>query len=289
MTDLELSPAATGPVVHAQTDATMIELWLHGRPETTQAAYRRDAGALLAHVGKPLRSMTLGELQEFATSLVGLAPASQARKLAAVKSLCAFAHRLGYLPFDLARPLQLPRLKERLAERIVTESEAARLIDLEPNPRNHALLRLTYSCGLRVSEVCGLRWADLKGNKAGGQATVHGKGGKTRAVLIQAKLWRMMGALRGDAGPDDPVFRSRGRQALDRSAAHRIVKIAAARAGLPAGVSAHWLRHACASHALDRGAPAHVVQSSLGHASLTTTSRYAHARPSDSISLYLPE
>jgi site-specific recombinase XerD len=68
---------------------------------------------------------------------------------------------------------------------------------------------------------------------------------------------------------------------LDPSQVHRIVKQAAARAGL-------WLRHAHVSHALDRGAPAHLVQATVGHASLTTISRYAHARPKTSSSTYLP-
>jgi integrase/recombinase XerD len=70
-------------------------------------------------------------------------------------------------------------------------------------------------------------------------------------------------------------------------AVHLIVKAAAKRAKLPAAMSAHWLRHSHASHALDRGAPVHVVQSSLGHASLTTTTRYSHARPGDSSARYL--
>jgi integrase/recombinase XerD len=65
------------------------------------------------------------------------------------------------------------------------------------------------------------------------------------------------------------------------------VKAAAARAGLPPEVSAHWLRHAHASHALDRGAPAHLVQATLGHSSLTTTGRYLHARPSESSGKFL--
>jgi site-specific recombinase XerD len=69
---------------------------------------------------------------------------------------------------------------------------------------------------------------------------------------------------------------------------HYIVKKAAARAGLSAAVSAHWLRHVHVSHALDRGAPAHLVQATVGHANLATTSKYAHARPADSSSRYLP-
>jgi integrase/recombinase XerD len=280
--------AAQVSLAQADNDETLTRLWLHGRPATTAAAYSRDAGALLAHVAKPLRAVTLGDLQDYASSLSGLAPASQARKIAACKSLIAFAHKLGYLPFDTARPLHTPRLKDTLAERIITEAEAQRLIALEPNPRNQALLRLLYSCGLRISEACGLCWRDLKGAKSGGQATVFGKGGKTRAVLIQAKLWRLLQALKRDAGPDDPVFRGQ-RGGLDRSGAHRICKAAGKRAGLDPRLSAHWLRHASASHALDNGAPVHVVQQSLGHASLATTTRYSHARPSESVSQYIQE
>jgi site-specific recombinase XerD len=68
---------------------------------------------------------------------------------------------------------------------------------------------------------------------------------------------------------------------------HLIVKAAAERAELSPEVSAHWLRHAHASHSLERGAPIHLVQATLGHASVATTGRYLHARPSDSSARYL--
>jgi site-specific recombinase XerD len=66
------------------------------------------------------------------------------------------------------------------------------------------------------------------------------------------------------------------------------VKQAGKRAGLEASVSPHWLRHAHASHALDRGAPIHLVQATLGHASISTTGRYLHARPKESSGRFLP-
>ena len=100
-------------------------------------------------------------------------------------------------------------------------------------------------------------------------------------------MWKELIELRGEAGDDDPVFRSQKSGPLDRSQVHRIVKRAAARAGLSPAVSCHWLRHGHISHALDRGAPAHLVQATVGHASLQTTSRYAHARPNESSSTYL--
>ncbi|MHB2205604.1 tyrosine-type recombinase/integrase [Methylobacterium sp. CM6257] len=153
--------------------------------------------------------------------------------------------------------------------------------------RNRVLLTVLYSGGLRISEACGLRWRDLAIRDTAGQATVFGKGGKTRAVLLSAATWKVLGALRDQAGPEETVFRSRKGGALDPSAVHRAVKAAAARAGLPPEVSAHWLRHAHASHALDRGAPIHLVQATLGHASVATTGRYLHARPSESSAPFL--
>lgn len=216
-----------------------------------------------------------------------MAPASVARRLSSLKSLVGFAHRLGYLAFDVAAPVQLPAIQDRLAERILTEWQVQRMLELERHPRNTAILRLLYSSGIRVSELCGLRWKDCIARTEGGQITVLGKGAKTRAILLPSPIWLRLSALQGNAGPDDPVFRSRQKSPLDRSGVHRIVKAAAKRAKLPPGVSAHWLRHAHASHALDRAAPVHVVQTTLGHASLTTTTRYSHARPGDSSSKYL--
>jgi hypothetical protein len=83
------------------------------------------------------------------------------------------------------------------------------------------------------------------------------------------------------------VFPSRSGRALDRGRVRSIVRLAAEGAGVAASVSPHWLRHAHASHALDHGAPIHLVQATLGHSSVATTSRYLHARPGDSSARFL--
>jgi hypothetical protein len=109
-----------------------------------------------------------------------------------------------------------------LAERIMAEADTLRLIGLEPKPRNRALLTLLYGGGLRIAEVCGLRWRDLAEREPGGQATVYGKGGKTRVVLLTASTWRLLAELRTEAGADDPLFQSRrGGGPLNPSAPHR--------------------------------------------------------------------
>ena len=279
------------PVVRqADTDEQLLALWLHGRSKGTRTVYAAAAEEFLARVAKPLHQITLGDLQSFADRLEqqALRPATRTRKLATVKSLFAFAHRLGYLPFDIARPLHLPGIKDCLAERILDEGEVQRMLALEPNPRNQVLLTLLYAAGLRVSEICGLKWADLQARIGGGQITVFGKGEKTRAILLPNSVWTKLIELRGEAADDQPVFRSRKKGHLRPVQVWRIVGKSAGRAGISKAVSCHWLRHAHASHALDRGAPISLVQATLGHSSVATTGRYLHARPSDSLSKYLP-
>ena len=146
---------------------------------------------------------------------------------------------------------------------------------------------MLYYCGLRASELAGLRWGDLVDRGGSGQATIYGKGSKTRVVIIPTQLFRELDQIRGDAGKADPVFRSRqGTGFLTRAMVWNIVKSSAKKIGLD-NPSPHWLRHGHASHSLDRGAPIHLVSQSLGHASVATTSRYLHAKPTDCSSLYL--
>ena len=283
---MTLQPTGTTALTRqANSDAQAIGLWLHGRSPHTQRAYRSDVGHFLVFVGKPLPQVTLGDVQAFADSLLGLSPASRARTLSAVKSLLSFCHRLGYTPVDVGQAVRLPAIRGTLAARILSEGDVQRMLALEPAPRNRALLRLLYGAGLRVSELCALTWRDAQDRDGAGQITVMGKGGKTRAVLLSTDTWRELGTLRG--ADDAPVFPSRNVGHLDPSQVRRIVKAAARRAGITAPVSPHWLRHAHASHALDRGCPIHLVQATLGHASVATTGRYLHARPTDSSSRYL--
>ncbi len=271
-------------------DAQLIQLWVHGRSRHTRRYYQADAQQFLCFVNKPLAQVTLADIQDFADSLEtsSLAPSSRGRTLSSVKSLLAFGNRIGMLQVNVGAPLKAPVAKNTLAERILSEAEVQKLISLEPNSRNQMILRLLYAAGLRVSELCSLRWRDLQArSEAEGQINVYGKGGKTRVVLLPATIWSEIMSLRSSAGFNDPVFQSRKGGHLHPSQVMRIVRSSAHRAGIDANVSPHWLRHAHASHALDRGAPIHLVQATLGHASIATTGRYLHARPQDSSARYL--
>lgn len=286
-----MQPVHSVPNPHSLSGATsdqqLIGLWLEGRSPHTQRAYTREAQRFLAFVQKPLATVTLTDLYDFEHGLEGSA-ATRTRAMAAVKSLLSFGQRVGYLSFNVGAAVRLRSGQNRLAERIVGEPDVHRLLALETNSRNHALLRFLYVSGLRVSEVAALTWANMVAADEGGYANVHGKGDKTRVVRIPPGPWAEVSALRANgAGPETPVFVSRLGGALDVSAVRRMVSRAAKRAGLEGNVSPHWLRHAHASHALDRGAPISLVQSTLGHSSIATTGRYLHARPGESSGNYL--
>jgi integrase/recombinase XerD len=284
-----LTPESRPP---GESDGALIELWLGAKVSPhTRRAYRSEIERFRQAAGKPLAWVTMADLQAYAEQLGqgSLKPASQNRALTAVKSLLSFGQETGYLPFNAGAAVKLRPNPDRLAQRILEESEIGRLIDRAPEGRDQVLLRLLYVSGIRVSELAQLKWCDATPRGEGGQVTVFGKGGKTRAILLKPKTWKLLLALRGDAGAADPVFRSRKGGHLDVSQIRRIVYAAAGRAGLSQKVSPHWLRHAHASHALDRSAPIHLVQATLGHASVSTTGRYLHARPTESSSLYLPE
>jgi integrase/recombinase XerD len=122
---------------------------------------------------------------------------------------------------------------------------------------------------------------------SGGQMTIYGKGSKTRTVLIPEPLWSQLVSFRGSAPDDYYIFRGRKKnRQMHPTTVLKIVRKSTQKAGISKAVSPHWMRHAHASIASET-APLHVIQQSLGHSSIQTTSRYLHVKPDDCSSNYL--
>jgi len=273
----------------ADNDAELVRLWLHGKSKHTQRYYRGDVQHFSEFTRKCLKQVILKDLQGFADHIdqQDLADGSKRRILSSIRSLISFAHKLGYLAFDVSRPLILPTPKETLAERILGDEEVKRIIHAENHPRNKIILKVLFITGVRVSELCSLCWKDFIERDDGGQMTVFGKGSKTRTVLIPEPLWSELALFRGGAAEDCSVFRGRKKNSkMHSTTVLRIVRKAAQKAGVHKRVSPHWLRHAHASIAAEK-APLHVIQQSLGHSSIQTTSKYLHVKPNDCSSKYL--
>lgn len=230
----------------------------------------------------------LGHLEER-----GLARATVARKLAAVRGLFHFAVREGWLDSSPAGRLSTPRRHRRLpGSYSVEEAEAVlRAAGDHRDPlglRNRALLELLYGCGLRVGEVCGLDLEDL--DLDGGWLRVFGKGRKERILPLAGPVAEALQAYleagrpyleerrrgrKGGASDGGAVFLNRWGRRLSPRGVQRVV----ARAGRAVSrlrAHPHLLRHSFATHLLDGGADLRAVQELLGHASLAATQIYTH-------------
>jgi integrase/recombinase XerD len=286
------------PVAHtrASTDAELVASWLAGmHSEVTRAKFAATADrflALLAERGLSLRTATVEDVREVIDALgEGKAASSRAQYAQRAKSLISYAHRLGYVLFNAGAAVRVKGNTVDRAKRIASETEIALLIRAAPSKRDRLLIQVGYAGGLRVSELVALRWSDvLPRDQDRVQLSIIGKGDKLRHVLLPAIVSRALMASRTAADAEAPVFASRkGGETLTTRAVNHMLKATAKRAGVNPDVSAHWLRHAHASHSLKRGADVVEVKETLGHANIATTSIYLHSSPEHSSGLKLDE
>ncbi len=264
-------------------DTHLIRMWLSGRPDNTVRAYHADISAFRLHTVKPIRQVTAADLINYTGTLARLATATQHRRLSVVKSLFSFACKLGYLRLDPAAALRLPKPADRRASKLLSVEAVHSIIAAAKPTRDRLICRTLYLAGLREAELVRLNASDIQPTPKGHALSVQGKGQKQRTIALPPALAADLIAHR-DSGP---IFQSIRKRPLSASDIYRIVRQAGERTGCC--VTPHTLRHCCASHALDNGAPLHVVRDTLGHTSLSTTSIYVHAKPSDSAGFYLED
>lgn len=250
----------------------------------TREAYRRDlsaaAGYFAAAGGAGWASLGAAEVQGFAAwcHRNGLSGRSIQRRLSALRTFLDFLIREGLADHNPARPVRAPKAARRLPKALDPD-EAADLLDGDPPKgyeavRDHAILELLYSSGLRLGEVQGLSLGDL--DLASGLVGVLGKGSKRRVVPVGRKareaLRRWLAVRQG--GEEPAVFVTRSGRRLGARAIQDRVRRFAARRGLD--LHPHMLRHSFASHLLESSGDLRAVQELLGHADLGTTQIYTH-------------
>ena len=241
----------------------------------THEAYRRDVGQFLAAVAKPFDQVAVADILEYQASLSdNYAPRTKARKLATVRSFYKFLNNREITNLNLAR-IETPRIPQRVdRDKLLTEKEVKAIIQAATNDQHRLLVRFLYLTAVRVSEALALRWRDL--TQLGGdsaEAHITGKGDKHREIFIPASLYADLLALRGEAEANALVFAT----IKNRLHALRIVQGLAKVAQIDKPVTPHSFRHAHISHALANGATVAELRDQAGHASVSTTSLYAHA------------
>ena len=257
----------------------------------TLAAYRRDLTRLDAFATSRSTTvvvLTRSDLEAAVRESMsgGLAPSSVARLVAAVRSFYRFLRVTGAVSVNPADDLHAPRTFTTLPTFLSTEEVDALLAAPDTSRpgglRDRALIEVLYATGLRVSELVGLRIADVRLDE--GYLQCLGKGHKQRLVPLgdEAATWVRRYLAEGRPqlvkrreGPWLFV-NARGGARLSRSGFWKILKHYGQRAGVRTHLSPHVLRHSFATHLLERGADLRAIQSMLGHADLSTTQIYTH-------------
>ena len=252
------------------------------RSAHTLEAYRLDLAALLAWAkGRDLLELRGEDLRAFIASehRRRLAPKSLQRRLSACRSLYRWLLKQGRIAALPTEGVRAPKAPRKLPQ-VLDVDEAVRLVELPTDAplglRDRALLELFYSSGLRLSEVCALRWRDLDFEQ--GLVSVLGKGNKQRIVPVGSHARAALRAWQVDSlgGPDGHVFPGRGGKQISARAIQLRMKRLAQRQGVLKRIHPHLLRHSFASHMLESSGDLRGVQELLGHADIATTQIYTH-------------
>jgi integrase/recombinase XerD len=253
-------------------------------------SYARDLAGLAAFAGATgcaVSALTRGQLEAFVRGLLsqGLSPRSAARSVASIRGFYRYLVREGRITASPAEDLQgarpwpaLPRyLSPDEVDRLIEQPDIATPLGL----RDRAMLEVLYATGLRVSELVGLRAADV--NLSAGYLTCIGKGDKQRLVPLGDRAVACVREYERDGRPalarpasSIRLFLNARGGPLSRVGFWGVLKGYARRAGLRPDVSPHVLRHSFATHLLERGADLRAIQMMLGHADLSTTQIYTH-------------
>ncbi len=257
----------------------------------TRDGYLRDLRQwfqFLAEQNKTWDTATPLEVEQYVNRLLewGLGDRSIRRRLAAMRTFYRFAVRSGTIEASPVPSRIGPKARRKLPT-VLTVEEIHRMLDAwdlstAEGERNRTILEVLYSCGLRVSELCGLRRSQVFFEE--GLLRITGKGQKERIVplgrVVRRRLRNYWRHIRPQypsvSGAADYLFVSRRGRPLSRVTVFHIVKEAARRAQIRKNVSPHTLRHTFATHLLEGGADLRIIQALLGHAALTTTEIYAH-------------
>lgn len=257
----------------------------------TISAYLDDVGKLRQYAepaGLSPNEVTPANLQDFLTwiNAFGLSAYSQARILSGIKTFYLFMSLEHGLIENPTALIQAPRLGRKIPD-VLNVTEIDKLIgaiDLSApeGMRNKTMLEVLYGCGLRVSELVGLKISNLFLDVE--FIKVEGKGSKERLVPIGAQAAKLLRIYVDEVrvhqpikpGGADFVFLNRRGAPLTRVMVFIIIKDLARKIGLQKTISPHTFRHSFASHLVEGGADLRAVQEMLGHESITTTEIYTH-------------
>ena len=281
------------PIEHLETDNIKIFIFLNqpSFSKSTKESYTRILRNFFSFFNNyGLKDITDVHVILYLKSL-DKKPATKNLILKSISSLYSYLTKTGYIDRNPLATIKSEKTVEVFRAKILDFEQISRMIDLEKSERNKLLLKILYYSGLRISEALMLTPKSFRESNDGGAfMTVLGKGTKVRTVYIPIDIYGLVQKYikASDLLDEDFIFHSGEKDTpITRMQGFRVIKKAAEVAKVDPIPSPHWFRHSSATHAIENGAPIHVVQHSLGHSSINTTSKYLHASPTDSNANYL--
>jgi integrase/recombinase XerD len=273
-----------------ELDTFIDHLWLEdGLSKNTLESYRLDLTTFalwLVKQGKQLLSVDQADIQQYLAVKFPLSkPRSIGRLIASLRRFYRYLLRENRISKDPTLQIESPKLPRSLPKSL-NEDEVVALLNApniaEPaGLRDRAMLELLYACGLRVSELVGVKATEVSINE--GVVRITGKGSKTRLVPMGEEAADWISRYLREARPvilqkrlSDALFVTNRGEAMTRQAFWYLIKRYALLAGITKHMSPHVLRHAFATHLLNHGADLRVVQMLLGHSDISTTQIYTH-------------
>lgn len=248
------------------------------KSENTVATYTRHIQAILNFINKSDNEITYTDLLTWQRSVSNLSSSTVALQINAIKSYFNYLENVGVIKDNPASKLTLPKVKNKVKPYCTTEM-VSNIINNARSPRDKAVLSLVASTGLRMSEMATItmkQWEDMKRYNAR-NITIVGKGDKERSIYINDMVMNAIDEyIAHKKRSEKYLFESNGGKVMDDSNLNKMIKKTAQRANIPFwnDMSCHTLRAAFATIASDKGVPVAVISSALGHASLTTTTKY---------------
>jgi integrase/recombinase XerC len=288
---------------HLLAFRTYLEIERHASPHTVRnylsdlqqffafaSSYTGKALCTSEQIDPPLIRAFLAAIHQ-----QGTGHTTMARKLSCLRSFLQFLQRQGYVSYNAARRVQMPKIRRPLPnvlpiDYVFTLLDTPELTPSSQHLRDQAILELFYAAGIRVGELVSLNTNDV--DLHAGTLRVRGKGKRERQVFFGDTARKALAAYlqarhgSGKNPVDEALFLNYRGARLSSRGVHWLVRKHCRRTGIPSRTSPHTLRHAFATHLLDNGADLRSIQELLGHQRLSTTQKYVHVSTDRIIAVY---
>lgn len=277
-------------LINTSNDQEFITIWLQDkRSPQTQQLYLTNINQFKNFIGKSFHQVSLEDFQQYQKMLLlkGYKPSTINTKIMVVKALYSWGYKLNYFNYDYSKLINRVKANRDLSDKIINTSLIRDIVESVDNIRNQVIIKTLFILGLRVSELCALKFSDFRINEDVITLSIIGKGKKQRRLLVPDYLYREILQLKTRFNPTYCFTPKDIDRPIKRNTVNLLLRKIEKHLGLETHLTPHKLRHSHATEALKNGADLSLLQQSLGHSDLKTTQIYLNVRQNEGTSSFV--